>query len=64
MHLGRIESIRTAGNLLYFVDVTRKNLKMQVLVNHSQVLKSGITKDEFIARRKLLRRGDNISESS
>ncbi|KAF7509815.1 hypothetical protein GJ744_007510 [Endocarpon pusillum] len=57
---GRIESVRTAGRLLFFVDMVRNDLKLQVLVNYAQIHKS-ITQDYFISRRKLLRRGDIIT---
>lgn len=43
------------------MDLVRKRLKLQVLVNYSQLLDSS-TEKEFIATRKLLRRGDIISE--
>lgn len=55
-------AVRTAGSQLFFVDIYRKNLELQVLVSHSRMLKFGITKDDFVARRKLLRRGDIIGE--
>lgn len=57
---GRIESVRTAGRLLFFVDIVRKNLKLQILVNHAKMLDAS-TKESFVRRRKLLRRGDVIA---
>lgn len=42
--------------------MVRKNLKLQVLVNYNEMPKSSITEEDFVARRKLLRRGDIISE--
>ena len=54
--------MRTAGRLLFFVDIVRKNMKLQVLVNYKGIPDSSITEKNFIASSKLLRRGDVISE--
>lgn len=44
------------------MDVVRKSLKLQTLINHMEMHDS-TTEEQFIDRRKLLRRGDFISKA-